>query len=80
MQYTVLNEGVNFQRNNTGLTLKVEGQLVEVELEACIEKIEDFEFVKNPSVINGLQNFKVELRTHFDISQAKFVRYLYLIF
>ena len=57
--------------------LKVEGQIVEVELEACLEKTEDFEFIKNPDIINGLQNYRVELRTHIDISKSKFVRYFH---
>ena len=68
---------VNSDRSNTGLVLKVEGQIVEIEIEACLEKIsneENIDFEKDPDVINGLNDFKVDLRTHLNINDAKFVR------
>ena len=65
---------VNLDRSNTGLVLKVEGQIVEIEIEACLEKISNEDFEKDPDVINGLNDFKVDLRTHLNINDAKFVR------
>ena len=68
---------VNLDRSNTGLVLKVEGQIVEIEIEACLEKIsneENMDFEKDPDIINGLNDFKVDLRTHLNINDAKFVR------
>ena len=74
--HTAFHQGVNLNRNKTGLVLKVEGQIVEVEIEACLEKTEEEEldFVKDSNVINGLTNFDVELKTHIDITDAKFAR------
>ena len=68
---------LNLDRSNTGLVLKVEGQIVEIEIEACLEKIsneENMDFEKDPDIINGLNDFKVDLRTHLNINDAKFVR------
>ena len=62
---------VNLDRSNTGLVLKVEGQIVEIEIEACLEKIsneKNMDFEKDPDVINGLNDFKVDLRTHLNIN------------
>jgi hypothetical protein len=76
--HTAFNQSsVELNRSNTGLVLKVEGQIVEIEIEACLEKIsskENVDFEKDPEVINGLNDFKLDLRTHLNINDAKFVR------
>lgn len=72
--HTAFNAGVNIDRAHTGLWLNVEGQLLEVELEANLHKARDQEFAKKANFINGLENFEVDLRTHLDIKDAKFVK------
>ena len=72
--HTAFNSSVNLQRSNTGLCLKVEGQLLEVEIEANLALHHDNDFVQDPDFINGLENFQVDLRTKFDIKDAEFVR------
>ena len=72
--HTAFNHGVNIERANTGLGLNVEGQVLEVVLEAQLYKNGDKIFEKHDKIINGLDNFQVDLRTHFGIQDSKFVR------
>ena len=72
--HTAFNDGVDINRTSTGLWLKVDAELIEVELEAKLYKVKDQEFVQDDNIINGLENFFVDLRTHLDIKDARFVR------
>jgi glycogen debranching enzyme len=77
VSHTAFNSGVNIDRAHTGLWLKVEGQLLEVVLEANLHKTQEAsasDFIKNKDYINGLDNFVVDLRTHIPIKESKFVR------
>ena len=72
--HTVFNHGVDLGRANTGLGLNVEGQVLEIVLEANLNKITDEAFEKDDNFINGLDNFQVDLRKHIPIQESKFVR------
>ncbi len=72
--HTAFNPGVNLDRSSTGLELNVEGQLLGVELEAYLHKTIEQDFVQDPEFINGLDNYKVDMRSGIQIQDAKFVR------
>ena len=72
--HTAFNNGVDINRASTGLWLNVEADLIEVEIEAKLYKVKDQDFVQDENIINGLENFFVDLRTHLDIKDARFVR------
>ncbi len=72
--HTAFNSGVDLNRGWTGKWLNVEGQLMEVEIEANLHKIKEGEFVKDDKVINCLENYVVDMRTHVGINEAKFVK------
>ena len=74
--HTAFNDGVDINRTSTGLWLNVEADLIEVEIEAKLYKVKDQDFVQDENIINGLENFFVDLRTHLDIKDARSVRIL----
>ena len=74
--HTAFNNGVDINRASTGLWLNVEADLIEVEIEAKLYKVKDQEFVQDENIINGLENFFVDLKTHLDIKDARSVRIL----
>ena len=70
--HTAFNNGVDINRASTGLWLNVEADLIEVEIEAKLYKVKDQEFVQDENIINGLENFFVDLKTHLDIKDKVF--------
>ena len=74
--HTAFNNGVKINRASTGLWLNVEADLIEVEIEAKLYKVKDQDFIQDENIINGLENFFVDLKTHLDIKDARSVRIL----
>ena len=72
--HTAFNSEIDVQKSPSGLWLNVEGQLVEVEIEANLHKISEKDFIQDDKIINGLENFIVDMKTNFHINEAKLVR------
>lgn len=72
--HTAFSSGVDPNHVRIIKPVTVEGQLMEVVLEAKLVQQEDGQFEKDPQVINGVSNFRTDFRKNISIEESHYSR------